>query len=116
MTRAPLKDHLWFTYWLLTLEGCGVGLAGFKGAPDERGEVEIGYGLAPEYEGKGYMTEAVRALITWAFAQTNCAVIAPQVLRSNLASQRVLEKVGMKIYKETEGESFWRLEKQTWHG
>ncbi len=113
MARSDPKDHLWFTYWLIILRDteCGIGLVGFKGVPNERGEVEIGYGLAPEYEGQGYMTEAVCALTEWAFLRPDCRVIAPNTSKTNLASQRVLEKVGMKVYKETVGERFWRLEK-----
>ena len=112
MARSDPKDHVWFTYWLI-LRGteCGIGLVGFKGVPNERGEVEIGYGLPPKYEGQGYMTEAVRSLVGWAFSQRDCTVIAPSTAKTNLASQRVLEKVGVKVYKETAGKRFWRLGK-----
>ena len=63
MTPADLKNHVWFTYWLLTVRasGLGVGLAGFKGPPNENGEVDIGYGLAPDYEGQGYGALACQA-------------------------------------------------------
>ena len=111
MAHANPENYLWFTYWLITRRGRGVGLAGFKGPPNARGEVEIGYGLAPEYEGRGYMTEAVRALVDWAFAREECTVVAPITAKTNLASQRVLEKVGMKVCRETAEERFWRLEK-----
>ena len=113
MAHVGLKDHVWFTYWLIVLRESerGIGLVGFKGIPDECGEVDIGYGLTLEYEGQGYMSEAVRSLIGWAFSQKDCAVIAPSTAKTNLASRRVLEKVGMTVYQETAGERFWRLEK-----
>ena len=38
-----------------------VGLGGFKGPADRAGEVEIGYGIAPEYRGQGLATEAAKA-------------------------------------------------------
>src|SRR5712671_3137266 len=38
-----------------------VGGAGFKGAPDAEGMVEIAYGVVPSLEGRGYATEAARA-------------------------------------------------------
>src|SRR6266446_3946709 len=40
-----------------------VGGAGFKGARDAAGRVEIAYGVVPPREGRGYATEAARALI-----------------------------------------------------
>ena len=43
-----------------------VGSADFKNVPDEKGQVEIGYGLGKAFEHEGYMTEAVRAMCSWA--------------------------------------------------
>ena len=39
-----------------------LGNCGFKGPPTADGVVEIAYGIAPYYQGKGYATEAARAL------------------------------------------------------
>jgi ribosomal-protein-alanine N-acetyltransferase len=96
--------HVWYTYWLLVSADppFGAGLAGFKGFPDANGESEIGYGIDPAWQGKGLMTEAVAALIHWAFAEPECrAVVARDVLKTNLASQKVLAKAGMIMYAET---------------
>jgi RimJ/RimL family protein N-acetyltransferase len=58
------------------------------------------------------MTEAVKGLIEWAFQDTRCrAVIAPDTKRWNVASHRVLEKVGMRVYNETEEALDWRVDK-----
>ena len=43
-----------------------IGSAGFKGPPDAEGTVEIAYGLVPAYQGRGYATEAARALVSFA--------------------------------------------------
>ena len=43
-----------------------VGQMGFKGPPDAGGRVEIGYGVNPSFEGRGYATEGVEALVSWA--------------------------------------------------
>ncbi len=111
MEQSESASHPWYTYWLIVVSG-GVGLAGFKGVPDEQGIVEIGYGITPDYRRKGYMTETVRALIDWAFEHPDClAVIAPGTLKSNPASNRVLEKVGMSVYDETEDALSWRIDK-----
>jgi RimJ/RimL family protein N-acetyltransferase len=78
-------------------------LVGFKGFPDQKGEAEIGYGIDQNYQRQGYMTEAVRAMITWALEETSChAVVARNTKKWNLASQHVLLKVGMNIYEESE--------------
>src|SRR5215471_10426196 len=44
------------------VSGSNVGFCGFKGPPGADGVVEIAYGVAPEQRGKGYATEAARAL------------------------------------------------------
>lgn len=111
MDQAPVSAHPWYTYWLLVLrEGkTGIGLAGFKGAPGGEGEVEIGYGISPAFQGRGYMTEAVQALVRWAFEQPGCASIRAETLRSNLPSQRVLQKTGFQRVRETQFEIYWRI-------
>jgi [ribosomal protein S5]-alanine N-acetyltransferase len=97
MGSMPTEDHPWQTYWLIVLKtgNAGIGLVGFKGKPDAAGEVEIGYGIDPAYQGKGYMTEAVGALVNWAFAHPECkAITAHGVRPDNFASQKVLVKNG----------------------
>jgi len=104
MARADSARWNWYTYWLAVLREhpFGAGLFGFKGFPGRNGEAEIGYGIDPAYQGRGYSTAAVVALIGWAFAEPACrAVIAPDVFRSNIASQRVLAKAGLTVYAET---------------
>lgn len=112
---AQVKEwrHVWHTYWLLVVkeEQYGVGVVGFKGYPDQRGEVEIGYSIVSDYQGCGYMTEAVRAMIAWAFEIPRCTAVSAQTLKSNVASQRVLQKTGMDIVDETEDLLIWRIVK-----
>jgi RimJ/RimL family protein N-acetyltransferase len=113
---APEADHLWHTYWLAVVarahQPAAIGLLGFKGPPDARGDAEIAYSIDPAYRGRGYATEAARALIDWAFADPACrAVIAPETSRANAASNRVLEKLGMRVYAATEQSRSWRLER-----
>ena len=47
MGKVDQSLHPWYTYWLIviTSEQTGAGMAGFKGAPDGNGWVEIGYGI-----------------------------------------------------------------------
>jgi [ribosomal protein S5]-alanine N-acetyltransferase len=113
MSFARETDHAWFTYWLVVVasQACGIGFAGFKGMPDDEGFVEIGYGIAASFQGMGYATEAVGALIEWAFQSPNCIAVTAQTMKSNSASRRVLEKVGMRAHEETIDGISWRIEK-----
>ncbi len=118
MERASPSVHAWYTYWLIVVRDSlfGAGLAGFKGLPDTQGQVEIGYGLDPAYQNKGYMTEAVQGLIQWAFQDPGCrAVIAPNTKKWNVASSHVLKKVGMQVYGKTEEALDWRIDREMDH-
>ena len=55
----------------------------------------IGYGAAPAHWGKGYVPEATRAMIDWAFQQPSMYRVYATTDVENVASRRVLEKVGM---------------------
>ncbi|TSI07865.1 GNAT family N-acetyltransferase [Lysinibacillus sp. BW-2-10] len=72
-----------------------IGDIGFKGKPDANHTVEIGYGIVPSAQNKGYATEAVRALIDWAFSFDHVETIVAECLEDNVASIKVLEKVQM---------------------
>jgi [ribosomal protein S5]-alanine N-acetyltransferase len=71
-----------------------IGDAGFKGAPDDRGGCEIGYSIIPSFRRRGYATEAVGGILSWARQIPHIRTIRAEALESNLASQRVLEKHG----------------------
>jgi RimJ/RimL family protein N-acetyltransferase len=60
----------------------------------EREPPEIGYWLGAKYWGKGYATEAVRALIDHAFTDLDCEALHSAARVTNPASRRVLEKCG----------------------
>lgn len=93
--RSNPDAFLWYTPWQISLktDGTAIGDAVFKAAPQE-GCVEIGYGIEEPYWGKGYMTEAAQTLIDWAFQQAGCCIVEAETEAHNLASQRVLQKLG----------------------
>jgi ribosomal-protein-alanine N-acetyltransferase len=115
MAQTDAADHPWHTYWLMvvTEQKVGAGLLGFRGTPDQQGEAEISYSLSPDNQYAGHMTEAVRALITWAFESPHCqSIIVPAVAKTNMVANRIYEKAGMHVYGETESERFWRIDRE----
>ena len=77
----------------IALHGDGViGACGLLTAP---GEVpEVGYWLGARHWGKGYATEAVRALVDHAFTDLGCDALQAAARVTNPVSRRVLEKCG----------------------
>jgi [ribosomal protein S5]-alanine N-acetyltransferase len=63
----------WYGWALLANEGERapprlVGIAALIGRPDDEGDVELAFGLLPDFRGRGFAQETVRALAAWAFA------------------------------------------------
>lgn len=75
--------------------GVVVGALGFFGPPTAEGRLDFGYGVAAEVEGRGLTTEAVRALIAFAFEHPAVTQIWADTDPANIGSQRVMEKAGM---------------------
>ena len=59
-----------------------------------RQTAELGYYIAEEYWGKGIMTEAVKQICEYVFAKSDIIRIYAEPFANNIASCRVLEKVG----------------------
>ena len=97
MLEGSLKhpeQRVWYAIWMIELKGgIHIGELSFKGI-DPNGVIEIGYGVLPEYEGYGYATEAVSAVVKWAYGQPEVTRIEAETDSNNFASQRVLEKCG----------------------
>jgi RimJ/RimL family protein N-acetyltransferase len=72
-----------------------VGSGGVKLPPTADGEVEIGYGMAPAWRGRGLATRAARALTDEALAHGASRVLALTV-PGNVASWRLLERIGFR--------------------
>jgi RimJ/RimL family protein N-acetyltransferase len=86
-------DHGGWT-WLIARDGVVIGEAGTKAPPDDTGAVEIGYGLAAASRGRGGGTRAVRALIAELWRQPGVRVVRAEVAVDNVASRRLLERLG----------------------
>jgi len=81
------------TVFLITLRsGTPIGGCGF--VQIDRHPPELGYWLGVKHWGKGYATEALRALIDHAFTDLDCESLQAAARVTNPASRRVLEKCG----------------------
>ena len=107
------KNYLYSTLWTIVCKERNQMVADicFKGEPNSKGEIEIGYGTYDEFQGMGFITEAIGAVSRWAFSQPKVTAIIAETDQINLASHRVLQKNGFEKYKTTETTFWWRLKK-----
>lgn len=71
------------------------GLIYLDGTP----EVEVGYGAAKAFWGRGLMTEAARAALRYGFERAGLQRIVAVAMPENTASRRIMEKLGMRYEK-----------------
>lgn len=70
----------WYGWAILANEGERapprlLGIAALIGRPDDEGEVELAFGLLPEFRGRGYGGETIRTLAAWALANGAARVV-----------------------------------------
>lgn len=82
--------------WAITLKENPkmIGLMGFYRIKPENFRAEIGYMILPQFNGKGYTTEAIKAIVTYGFDVIRLHSIEGVIDPRNLASERVLQKNG----------------------
>ena len=95
--------------WLVLLDGVVIGDCGAHAGPDENGDVEIGYGLAAPFRGRGYGTELVRALAAWQLAQPGVRRVVAGVEVGNVPSWRTLGSAGFACVSTEGGRRFYAL-------
>jgi len=76
-----------------------IGFSGLK-LDEEIGATDIGYRFLPKYWGKGIATESSLPFIKMGFEQFNLNEIVGLAFKTNIASIRVLKKLGMQLKKE----------------
>ncbi len=89
------QEKIWYALWLMELPADKkiVGSICFKGI-DKNGAIEIGYGTNKKYQGNGYMSEAVSAIVNWLSNQKEVLQIEAETDFDNIASQKILKKCG----------------------
>ncbi|MDK2772208.1 MAG: GNAT family N-acetyltransferase [Flavobacterium sp.] len=73
-----------------------IGIIGFYRTQPENFRTELGYMIMPEYWGKGYITEAVKRLLHFAFENLNFHSIEAVIDSRHIASEKVLIKNGFR--------------------
>ncbi|MGA2398058.1 MAG: GNAT family protein [Steroidobacteraceae bacterium] len=83
---------------VITVDGRAAGSVGLQPMTDvNRRTAEIGYWIGAAFWGRGIATEAVTLVTDWAFGAHGFLRIFAQPFAGNLASRRVLEKVGYEL-------------------
>lgn len=98
--------------WLIVEDGELVGLCAVKRAP-EAGIVDIGYGIAPSRQGRGFAGRAVGDIVAWVRGHPALSAVTAETIPTGLASQRVLlrngfERIGERIDDEDGPVICWR--------
>jgi RimJ/RimL family protein N-acetyltransferase len=108
LTYAGHWALLGFGYWAIehkaSQEFIGeVGFADFKRDidPRMRNVPELGWAFASGFHGRGYATEAVRAVVAWGDARFGATRTVCLIHPDNLASIRVAEKCGFREFERT---------------
>ena len=70
-------------------------LIGGIGIHIQQTNAEIGYVLNPNYQGKGYVTEAAQAILAYGFETLGVHRIFATCRPANIASEKVMQKIGM---------------------
>jgi len=115
LTRPELAE--WTLYYVLLRPTEGIptasliGIAGFVGPPTNDGVVEIGYAILPDYQRRGYATEAVHALISHAFADPGVQRITATTYQSLEPSIGVLRKAEFIEVAEPDAKGIIRFER-----
>jgi RimJ/RimL family protein N-acetyltransferase len=87
----------WLIWYVVeTSERVLIGSFGFLGPPDESGQVVLGYSVSGAYQRRGYATEAVGALMRWAFEHSEVTGVVADTFPALVGSVKVLERNGFR--------------------
>ncbi len=96
--QREMRDGTGYPYFILAREG-DVLLGGLTLSQVQRGVTQsasLGYWMGEAYAGRGYMTDAVRTVLRFAFHNLHLHRVEAACLPHNTASIRLLEKVGFR--------------------
>ena len=89
-------------FWVIRLKGGSFVGTVSLGAHHDGADTEVSYQLLPMWWGQGYAGEAVGAVIKYALFELGLARVVAETQRANLASCRLLERLGMRLERTVE--------------
>ncbi|TGV29651.1 N-acetyltransferase, partial [Mesorhizobium sp. M00.F.Ca.ET.186.01.1.1] len=103
-----------FESWMIVKQDGNtiIGDAGFKGRPNDQGEVDIGYGIIGNERKKGFAVEAARGLVHWAFSQPEVKAITARCRIDNADSAKILGKLNFQEKLRDEEMICWSLTRE----
>ena len=104
---APGTPGSWFQFAVtLAPSTTLIGDVALRAGRTDARQAELGFTFAAAHQGQGYATEAVRAVVQYAFAQLSMHRVFSRTDVRNLRAQRVLERLGFRREGEFR-ESIW---------
>jgi [ribosomal protein S5]-alanine N-acetyltransferase len=105
----PKSPHTWLG-WALARKGSDrcIGMVNYHHRETRNRRLEIGYILIPSLQGKGFMTEALQAILTYCFMDLNVHRVEAIIDPGNAASIRLATRLGFRL----EGgplRDYWRV-------
>lgn len=94
--------------WILVIKdnGTKIGTCGFHCWDKSRGICEVGYDLNPDYRGKGYMSEAMKEILSFARSDMEIKYVTACIYPDNSGSVRIAERLGFVFNGEMKDEIF----------
>lgn len=102
-----------FENWMIIKKDSNeiIGDVGFKGFSSISSSCDIGYGLAVEHRKKGFASEAIKAMLDWAFSVDGIDEVTASCLIQNLDSKKLLERFHFKTIAQDDFYIYWSLRK-----
>lgn len=124
--QAERPRHKFQLAVVLKASGELIGNCGIRKETVDALQADIGYELAPAQWGHGYATEAARAIVQFGFAEMKVHRIWAWCIAENVASARVLEKLGLQLEGRAREEEYFKgrwwdtlrygILENEWHG
>lgn len=95
------ENYLFSTIWVIVEKTSNTvaGDIGFKRKADDNGYVEIGYSTQPKYRFQRFITEAIGAMVKWAFTYPEVKAVIAETASDNTGSIKALKNNGFETFK-----------------
>jgi len=109
-----IEIYEWYTNWEIILKSQrqSIGSIGFSGYPDETGTAKIGFYIDERFRNRGHATEAIEAMVNWAFNSEQLIQIVAETLPENEPSNKLLAKCGFSFNNLIDGLNSWHLKRK----